>query len=271
MGKGKLITSIVLSVLLLLCGCEPKESEQSMRIIEISESTPVPTIEAKVADDYVTGVLILEDYGVINDYEKMRDGAQIYRSAYGGTSRRDSSSSEGDGEEFGSDSGIEYEDEYVDGDTQYDDEFSTGFSDDEPIDEAELEGQLDEYGGYAEDGYSDGFADESEMGYDDGDEYYFEDGGLTYLGTWASTGYCPGSCCCGEWATGYTASGTLATEGVTVACGSLPMGTTIYIEGWGYRVVEDLGVEGEWVDIFYSLHEAASAHGLQYVNVYLVN
>jgi len=102
--------------------------------------------------------------------------------------------------------------------------------------------------------------------YDDGDA---EEPGLIYLGEWASTGYCPGACCCGEWASGYTASGTLATEGRTVACGSLPMGTEIYIEGYGYRVVEDLGVYGEWVDIFYSSHEAASAHGLQYVSVYL--
>ena len=103
----------------------------------------------------------------------------------------------------------------------------------------------------------------------DSDSEY--ESGLIYLGDWCSTGYCPCSICCGQWATGYTASGTLATEGRTVACGSLPMGTEIYIEGYGYRVVEDLGVYGEWVDIFYSSHEAASAHGLQYVSVYLVN
>lgn len=104
------------------------------------------------------------------------------------------------------------------------------------------------------------------------DTEYEESGkSLTYLGTWASTGYCPCSICCGQWASGYTSSGTLATEGRTVACGNLPMGTTIYIGGWGYRVVEDLGVEGEWVDIFYADHASASAHGLQYVDVYLVN
>lgn len=126
--------------------------------------------------------------------------------------------------------------------------------------------ESDSTGVEAEEGFTDEYSDSGmdEQGQSDSGE-------MTYLGVWASTGYCPGSCCCGVWASGYTASGTLATEGRTVACGSLPMGTTIYIEGWGYRVVEDLGVEGEWVDIFYSSHEAASAHGLQYVNVYLVN
>lgn len=143
----------------------------------------------------------------------------------------------------------------------------------------------DSTGVEAEEGFTDEYSDSGvdESGQSDSGESavpepevpvqeYEEPGeSLTYLGTWASTGYCPCSICCGQWASGYTASGTLATEGRTVACGSLPMGTTIYIEGWGYRVVEDLGVEGEWVDIFYSSHEAASAHGLQYVDVYLVN
>ena len=112
-------------------------------------------------------------------------------------------------------------------------------------------------------GYSDSGVDEA--------GYAEQSGTLTYLGDWVSTGYCPCSLCCGEWASGYTASGTLATEGRTVACGSLPMGTEIYIEGYGYRIVEDLGVDGEWVDIFYQDHASASAHGMQYVSVYLVN
>ena len=105
----------------------------------------------------------------------------------------------------------------------------------------------------------------------DGMEYDGTEESLTYLGVWASTGYCPGSCCCGQWASGYTASGTWATEGITCACGMFDFGTVLYIEGFGYRVVEDRGVEGEFVDIFYSSHDAASAHGLQYVNVWLVN
>lgn len=98
-----------------------------------------------------------------------------------------------------------------------------------------------------------------------------DSGNLIYLGTWSVTAYCPNSCCCGQWATGYTASGTYATEGRTIACGSLPIGTVVYIEGWGYRTVEDLGVDGEWIDLFFYDHSSASAFGLQYLDVYLVN
>ena len=141
------------------------------------------------------------------------------------------------------------------GDGEYTDDADEWYEPDTAGVEAE-EGFTDEYSdsGVDESGYSDGAGDN-----------------LIYLGLWQSTGYCPNSCCCGEWASGYTASGTLATEGVTCACGMFDFGTVLYIEGYGYRVVEDRGVEGEFVDIFYSTHEQASAHGLQYVNVYLVN
>lgn len=118
--------------------------------------------------------------------------------------------------------------------------------------------------GMDESGYVESDTDyESESGSDSGN--------LIYLGTWSVTAYCPNACCCGQWATGYTASGTYATEGRTVACGSLPIGTEIYIEGWGYRTVEDLGVDGEWIDLFFYDHASASAFGLQYLEVYLVN
>lgn len=97
--------------------------------------------------------------------------------------------------------------------------------------------------------------------------------GLTYLGTWTATAYCPGPCCCGEYASGYTASGTLATEGRTVACNSLPFGTQIYIEGYGYYIVEDTGWSPyePWLDVFFSSHDAALAFGLRDVEVYMVN
>lgn len=96
---------------------------------------------------------------------------------------------------------------------------------------------------------------------------------LTYLGEWTITAYCAGSCCCGEYASGYTASGTLATEGRTVACNSLPMGTRIMIDGHEYTV-EDTGwtpYGGAWIDIFFNSHEDALAWGVQTKEVYLVN
>lgn len=38
-----------------------------------------------------------------------------------------------------------------------------------------------------------------------------------FLGEFTLTAYCPGRCCCGKWASGYTATGTWATEGRTIA------------------------------------------------------
>ena len=160
--------------------------------------------------------------------------------------------------------------EYWDGDTvsEYDGYYDSG------VDESGYADTAGEYGSEYESTVSELVESEPVEGepeWDGGSAETEPMGEMTYLGVWQSTGYCPCELCCGVWATGCTASGTLATEGRTVACGSLPMGTVIYIEGFGYRTVEDLGVEGEWVDIFYSSHEAASAHGLQNVNVYLVN
>lgn len=93
-----------------------------------------------------------------------------------------------------------------------------------------------------------------------------------YLGVWTCTAYCPGACCCGEYASGYTASGTLATEGRTIACNSLPMGSKVLIDGNTY-IVEDTGwtpYGDEWIDIFFYSHDAALAFGVQEKEVYLL-
>ena len=92
---------------------------------------------------------------------------------------------------------------------------------------------------------------------------------LTYLGEWITTGYCPCEECCGVWATGCTASGKLATSNHTVACGILPFETQIVIDGIIYTV-EDTGVEGEWIDVFFDTHEEALAYGMHERSVYLV-
>lgn len=56
------------------------------------------------------------------------------------------------------------------------------------------------------------------------------------------TAYCLCRKCCGKnWEKALTASGDVPTRYVTVANGSLPFGTRIYIEGIGYRVVMDRG------------------------------
>lgn len=95
---------------------------------------------------------------------------------------------------------------------------------------------------------------------------------LTYLGAFTATAYCPCEICCGAYSSGYTASGTLAEEGRTIACNSLPFGSQVLIDGHTY-VVEDTGWSpyGEaWVDIFFYDHEAALAYGCRTVDVYLI-
>ena len=93
-----------------------------------------------------------------------------------------------------------------------------------------------------------------------------------YLGTYSITGYTPKCAhCCGN-TKGITASGVEAVIGYTVAADkSIPFGTTLYIEGYGYYVVEDRGNFGtNVIDI------AAPSHDVCYdltnygVHVYVV-
>ena len=93
-----------------------------------------------------------------------------------------------------------------------------------------------------------------------------------FLGVYTCTAYCNCPSCCGDYATGYTASGTLATEGRTVACNSLPMGTRLLIDGHEY-IVEDTGwtpYGDTWLDIYYDSHDAALAFGVQEKEVYIL-
>ena len=83
------------------------------------------------------------------------------------------------------------------------------------------------------------------------------------------TFYCPCSRCCGQWAGGPTASGVMPTPNHTVACGALPFGTRLLIDGQEY-VVEDTGVDGMWVDIFVSSHSEALSRGMYQAEVYIV-
>ena len=92
---------------------------------------------------------------------------------------------------------------------------------------------------------------------------------LTYVGNWTISFYCPCEACCGEWATGCTASGVAATEWHTVATDQFEFGTELYIEGLGYFTVEDRGVSGEWLDVFVADHQQALDLGLQHREVYV--
>ena len=85
---------------------------------------------------------------------------------------------------------------------------------------------------------------------------------MTYLGVYYITGYtATGSAC---------ANGNYPTSGYTCASNSLPMGTVIYIEGIGTRVVEDRGgMASNVIDVFVDSTSEAYAMTGSY-NVYLV-
>lgn len=95
----------------------------------------------------------------------------------------------------------------------------------------------------------------------------------THLGEFEITYYCPCTKCCGK-TDGITASGTLAIEGQTVAADwdLLPPGTRIYIEGIGFRTVEDKGgaINGNKLDVYMDSHAAALEAGRHKADVWIV-
>lgn len=84
------------------------------------------------------------------------------------------------------------------------------------------------------------------------------------------TWYCNCSKCTGQWAGGPTASGVMPTPNHTVACGDLPFGTRLMIDGQEY-VVEDRGVGGMWVDIYAASHDEALQRGMYQAEVYIID
>lgn len=95
---------------------------------------------------------------------------------------------------------------------------------------------------------------------------------LVSIGTFTAYAYCPCETCCGQWSGGPTASGVMPEEGRTVAADwdVLPAGTEIYIDGIGWRTVEDTGgaIRGDTIDIFFESHEEAAAFGVREVKLY---
>lgn len=71
------------------------------------------------------------------------------------------------------------------------------------------------------------------------------------------TSYCPATCCSDNWGR-KTKSGTVATQGRTVAVDPdvIPLGSIVEIEGLGTFKAEDIGglVDGKHIDVFYDEH-----------------
>lgn len=98
-----------------------------------------------------------------------------------------------------------------------------------------------------------------------------------FLGEFTLTAYCPRRCCCGKWASGYTATGTLATEGRTIAVDPkvIPYGSRVLLiwpDGTQHSyIAEDCGcgVNGNHIDVFFNDHQAARVFGVQSAMAYL--
>ena len=109
--------------------------------------------------------------------------------------------------------------------------------------------------------------------------------GMEVLGEFALTAYCPCEECCGQWAIDrptdeygneivYTASGERAVAGVTVAVDPdvIPLGTEVYINGFGWYTAQDTGnFAGNVIDLYTTDHETARYFGRQTAVVAIKN
>lgn len=103
-------------------------------------------------------------------------------------------------------------------------------------------------------------------------DYLIDEEPYYSLGTYDITYYCPCAICC-DVETGITASGAIATAGVTCAAdASIPFGTELIIDGHTY-IVQDRGgaINGNHIDIFCNTHEEALSRVRHNAEVYVKN
>jgi 3D (Asp-Asp-Asp) domain-containing protein len=85
-----------------------------------------------------------------------------------------------------------------------------------------------------------------------------------------STAYDPGPLSCGKWASGYTATGMKAGRGViAVDPRVIPLGTRVYVDGYGYAVAADTGgaIKGNIIDVCFPTRREALQWGRKMVKV----
>jgi 3D (Asp-Asp-Asp) domain-containing protein len=95
---------------------------------------------------------------------------------------------------------------------------------------------------------------------------------LIDIGSFVVTAYAATYEDCGK-TDGITRSGIKAVEGVTVAADwrVLPCGTKIYVDGIGFRVVQDTGsaVKGNRIDVYFDSSTEAKQFGKQNLEIYI--
>jgi 3D (Asp-Asp-Asp) domain-containing protein len=89
-----------------------------------------------------------------------------------------------------------------------------------------------------------------------------------------ATGYDPGPRSCGKYASGWTAIGMRAGRGVVaVDPRIIPLGTRLYVEGYGYAIAGDVGgaIKGYRIDLGHNTYGEARQVGRRRVRVYVLD
>ncbi|MDO8586638.1 MAG: 3D domain-containing protein [Armatimonadota bacterium] len=88
-----------------------------------------------------------------------------------------------------------------------------------------------------------------------------------------ATGYDPGPRSCGPRASGYTATGMKAGYGVAaVDPRYIPLGTRLYVEGYGFAIAGDVGraIKGHRIDLGFDTYYTAKRFGRKHVTVHIL-
>ncbi len=92
--------------------------------------------------------------------------------------------------------------------------------------------------------------------------------------TMVATAYSPDAQSCGEFADGKTCIGLRAGYGIAAVDRSvIPLGTRLYIPGYGYALAGDVGgaIRGNRIDLCFNTHEEAIRYGRRTVQVHILN
>lgn len=94
-----------------------------------------------------------------------------------------------------------------------------------------------------------------------------------YIGKFRISHYCPCATCNGR-SDALTASGARMTPNYTIAVDTsvIPLGSTVFIEGYGNLKAQDTGgaIKGNRIDVCVSSHAEAYRRGVVYKDVYIV-
>ncbi len=89
-----------------------------------------------------------------------------------------------------------------------------------------------------------------------------------------ATAYDPGPRSCGRYADGYTATGAKAQKGVVAVDDRvIPMGTRLFIPGYGFAIAADRGsaIKGMRIDLCFNTYREARQFGRKQMKVYLLD